>query len=143
MPQTPILKLRRPFFYCPFFFGSQVRINKMVNEQCWLQPMSFRVNLKDTSSNIFTDSSGLYFPSEYILIFSEMTTYSTMVGKYFQINLCCSDYWKMNFPQKKKKRFSLISLPGKLSPCSYNHPPGRGKLPIPQAAFFPKSILPA
>ena len=138
MPQTPISKLRRPFFCCPFFFDPQVRINKMVNEQCWLQPLSFRVNLKDTSSNISTDSSGLYFPSEYILIFSEMTRYPTMVGENFQINLCCSDYWKMYFPQKKNKRFLLISLPGKLSPSSYNQPPGRGKLLIPQAAFFRK-----
>ena len=138
MPQTPILKLRRPFFYCPFFFGSQVRINKMVNEQCWLQPLSFRVNLKDTSSNIFTDSSGLYFPSEYILIFSEMTTYSTMVGKYFQINLCCSDYWKMNFPQKKKKKdFHSFPFQENFPHVLIITPQEEGNYPSPRQLFFP------
>ena len=136
MPQTPISKLRRPFFCCPFFFDPQVRINKMVNEQCWLQPLSFRVNLKDTSSNISTDSSGLYFPSEYILIFSEMTRYPTMVGENFQINLCCQITGKCISHRKKIKDFYSFPFQENFPHVLIINPQEEGNYSSPRQLFF-------
>ena len=56
-------KIKVPFFCCPFFIKEYldllVRINKMVNQQCWLPPWSFRINLKDISL-------GLYLTPEYL-----------------------------------------------------------------------------
>ena len=56
-------KIKVLFFCCPFFVKEDldllVRINKMANQQCWLPPWSFRINLKDISL-------GLYLTPEYL-----------------------------------------------------------------------------
>ena len=56
---TPHFEINVPLLCYPLFFNPQVRINKMANKHCHLLPLSFRVALKNTSSNISIDPNGL------------------------------------------------------------------------------------
>ena len=66
----PYFKINPLFFWCTLFFEEylkpQVKMNKMVNEY------AATINLKDTSSLVSIDSSGLYLSLQSIYrIFSQ------------------------------------------------------------------------
>ena len=90
MPQSPISKSKVPFFAAPSFqehLKIQVRINKMVNQQCQLPPYSFRINLNDTSSHIPIDLLGLYLVAEYLSNILSKLYIPPLLGRVFTFML--------------------------------------------------------
>ena len=84
----PFFRIKVHFFCYLLFFkeclSPQIKIKKLVNEQCRLPPQSLRINLKDTYCHVSIDSLGFCLSKMFVKI-SLKPVYPTMVGKNFQI----------------------------------------------------------
>ena len=102
-------------------------------------PKSFRVNLKNTFSHIFTDPWGICFSRKYLFNFLSNLYIPSWLRRFS--SSWWSDYWKIHLQLRKKNQEIFIYMHRQNFPSrSYHHLPGRGRLLISQTAFFQKSI---
>ena len=110
---------------------------------CRLPPLSFRINLKNTSCHISINLMGLYlFPVS--AIFSETCISHHGCGKFS--NIWCSKLLENAFAGLKieSRHFYSCSSRLKSPPGSYHTPQAEGNYSSPQTAFFQKLFcLPA
>ena len=81
-----IFYLNSPFSDVPSFskISQPSGYNQQIGKQFCLPPLSFKINLRDTSFHISLNSFGFYLSPEYLLNFLWLV-YSTMFGKKFSI----------------------------------------------------------
>ena len=102
----------------------------MANKHCHLLTQSFRITLKDTSTNISAYPNELSSLHNFYYIFSQTCIFHHDCEKYS--NLWCSDKLKKYLQVKRKKERKKESrhfyfLKAKLSPQSLSATPSQGR----------------
>ena len=117
LPQTPISKSMSLIQLTPLF--QPPGKGKQNGKHCHVLTQSFRMNLKDTSSNISIDPTGLWCLHDFK--FSHRRLYSNMVVRNIQIQgAVISGKWI--YKSRTWKQIVLLP-PGKNLSCSLSLPP--------------------
>ena len=123
MPQPPFQNQCPLILLSPLF--QPLGQDQQNGKHCHLPPQSFRITLKDTSSNISIEPIGLSSLHKF-QIFSQTCISHHGCKKY--ANLWCSEQWKMELQVKKIESRHFYYPKAKLSPRSLSSPPGKRQI---------------